>query len=153
MTTYQTEFPTFDLDVEIPKAWTDESWHNDACPSWDAGKTGGRSIRVYIDHAIKEQRDRENSPRFAAIILGWNRDVLGELVSTDNYLILLAEIAKALPFGSESQAETENLFFAYIEEEVDPQTMRDIEMYAQGATTDERIDFALRATTNERTRV
>jgi len=31
MTNYQTEFPDFDLDVAIPAAWDDSSWHNDAC--------------------------------------------------------------------------------------------------------------------------
>lgn len=54
MNNYQTEFPDFDLDVAIPAAWDDTSWHNDACPSWCAGLTKeGYSVKVWVDYADK----------------------------------------------------------------------------------------------------
>jgi hypothetical protein len=36
---YREEFPDFDPAAmpAIPQHWGDTSWHNDACPSFDAG--------------------------------------------------------------------------------------------------------------------
>lgn len=65
--TYQTEFPDFpaaDLPA-IPAHWQDQSWHNDACPSWQ----GPKGLRVYVDFADPALREGgEHSPhRFTVV--------------------------------------------------------------------------------------
>ena len=51
-TTYQTEFPDFSLDVEIPKNWTDVSWVKNSCPSWQY-----RNHVIFIDYTDPTLRD------------------------------------------------------------------------------------------------
>lgn len=57
--TYKTEFPDFELDVEIPKGFNDVSWHNDVCPSFI-----NRSLNLclWIDYADKSKSEFPNSP-------------------------------------------------------------------------------------------
>ena len=52
---YRTEFPTFPVSA-IPAEllasdWTDTSWHNDACPSFERGR-----FTVFVDWPRKEDR-------------------------------------------------------------------------------------------------
>lgn len=69
MNNYQTEFPDFDLDVAIPAAWNDSSWHNDACPSWYAGFTkDGHVVKVWVDYADPNDREFPEIDRFGVVI-------------------------------------------------------------------------------------
>ncbi len=58
------EHPNFDLATlpAIPEGWTDTSWRNDACPSFDTPS----GVRVYVDYADPKQRDNEGLARFGA---------------------------------------------------------------------------------------
>ena len=60
--TYREEFPDFDPATmpPIPTHWIDQSWHNDACPSFNAGN--GKV--VFIDFADPYLREVEGGPRF-----------------------------------------------------------------------------------------
>jgi hypothetical protein len=57
--TYQTEFPDFSPSTlpAIPEGWTDTSWHNDACPSFNTGK----GVIVFIDFEDPADRESEGS--------------------------------------------------------------------------------------------
>lgn len=69
MTSYQTEFPDFDLDVAIPASWNDISWHNDVCPSWYAGFTKeGHIIKVWVDYTDPNEREFPEIDRFGVVI-------------------------------------------------------------------------------------
>ena len=58
---YQTAFPDFDPATmpDIPAAWRDVSWHNDACPCFEAFSGEGCFTRciVWIDHENPERRE------------------------------------------------------------------------------------------------
>ena len=69
MTSYQTEFPDFAMDVIIPDTWEDISYHNDACPSYHAGLTPeGYSIKVWIDYTDPKKREFPQMDRFCVVI-------------------------------------------------------------------------------------
>lgn len=61
--TFQTEFPDFDATTlpAIPEGWTDTSWHNDICPSFNTGK----GTYVFVDFADIELREFDGCKRFS----------------------------------------------------------------------------------------
>jgi hypothetical protein len=60
--TYQTEFPDFTLDVQIPAGLFDTSWCCDVCPSWSTG-----SRVVFVDYADVSMRELQKQGRFTVI--------------------------------------------------------------------------------------
>jgi hypothetical protein len=59
--TITTEFPEYELSTlpTIPSHWKDISWHNDVCPSWQAG-----NMQVFIDFEQQEAREYDIDDRF-----------------------------------------------------------------------------------------
>lgn len=57
--TFRTEFPDFNPETMpvIPPAWTDESWHNDVCPSFRTPN----GLRVWVDYADPDMRESASS--------------------------------------------------------------------------------------------
>lgn len=90
--TYQTEFPDFataDMPT-IPANWTDQSWHNDACPSFNAGN--GKVVFIdFADPALKEWEDVKRFTVHTDPETTNGNDVLFE---TDDWSELLAFVAK-----------------------------------------------------------
>jgi hypothetical protein len=66
--TYRTEFPDFESaipDIFLAPPWVDNSWHNDACPSFTLPFYDGRGLTVYVDEADPAKRGIEPAgPRF-----------------------------------------------------------------------------------------
>jgi hypothetical protein len=58
---YRTEFPDFVMDLEIPVGWEDTSWHNDTCPSFDAGQ----NRTVWVNYPKEGDREMPDGKRFA----------------------------------------------------------------------------------------
>lgn len=81
---FRTEFPDFDPATmpAIPEAWTDISWHNDACPSFDTG-----TCNVFIDYANEADREFLGQPRFCVIAYP---DHDGESFASDNWDAIIA---------------------------------------------------------------
>lgn len=50
--TWKEEFPDFDHMPDIPENWTDISWHNDTCPSFECGK-----LRIFVDYEDESLRE------------------------------------------------------------------------------------------------
>lgn len=69
---FNIEFPDFDAATlpAIPAHWIDQSWKNDACPSFIIGE----SITVYIDYAKPDDREHPETPRF--VLFNDEQDVL-----------------------------------------------------------------------------
>jgi hypothetical protein len=99
--TYATEFPAFVLGndahgtaVRIPNGFDDESWHNDAMPSWYHERD---SVRLWIDWADPTQRDTPEFPRFLVFTEVRDDDggILSEktLAASDNWMEILEAIA------------------------------------------------------------
>lgn len=66
--TYKTEFPDFP-DADIPPVflaapWRDQSWHNDACPSFARPLGDGKEVHVYVDYVDESARDICGEGRF-----------------------------------------------------------------------------------------
>jgi hypothetical protein len=84
--TYAIEFPDFpaaDLPA-IPADWSDQSWHNDACPCFHIG-----ALAVFIDYADPAMRDCEGAPRFSVQHI----EACEELFSSDDWSQVLAFVA------------------------------------------------------------
>ena len=61
---YRTEFPDY-LPSDIPNVflsgeWTDESWHNNSCPSFANGR-----CEVFVEPLNPSDRDIPECPRFS----------------------------------------------------------------------------------------
>jgi hypothetical protein len=54
--TYTTEFPHYDDTLSLPEGWTDTSWHNDTCPSFER-VYGDVTFRLWCDFKDPEQRE------------------------------------------------------------------------------------------------
>jgi len=81
--TYREEFPDFDPATMplIPAGWQDISWHNDTCPSFEAGK-----VHVFIDYADMSRREVQGGGRFL-IVRPDDQEVL--LIADDWNVVLL----------------------------------------------------------------
>lgn len=101
------EFPDFDQSTlpAIPAGFEDESWHNDACPSF---YSEALQLRLWVDYAKPEERETfsggrftlQHEPRTDGVIDGEASD----LVSSDEWSDVLAHILAAA-FASELRAE------------------------------------------------
>ena len=60
--TYQTEFPDFVLDVDLPPGAVDTSWRNDSCPRFEYQTAG---VFLFVDYANPEDREFPDAPRFS----------------------------------------------------------------------------------------
>jgi len=85
--TYRTEFPDFDPTTlpAIPDGWTDQSWHNDACPSFNTG----RGMVVFIDFARVTRRQIDMGGRFVVAPDPETDDRSDALLVTDDWSAVL----------------------------------------------------------------
>jgi hypothetical protein len=60
-----TLFEGFVDDLSIPEDWVDESYRNDACPSWSVA-----GLHIYADHVDPDQREYKTPDRFSIWLLG-----------------------------------------------------------------------------------
>lgn len=77
------EFPDFDLSTlpAIPADWEEDSWHNDACPSFTAhdGK-----LKIYVDYDTPELREfPELAFRYSVSSYNDAGDILTHLETND----------------------------------------------------------------------
>jgi hypothetical protein len=91
--TYKTEFPNFDYDLpNLGKAWEDNSWHNDACPSLDYVLNADTEeiVRIWFDYADPEMRECGGDRYTLAV--GVYGATLEGIMSSDNLDEILAYI-------------------------------------------------------------
>lgn len=61
---YKTEFRYFDFDIPtIPDGFTDCSWHNNVCPSFER-VLGDRLITFWVDYKNPKRRERTWGKQF-----------------------------------------------------------------------------------------
>lgn len=86
MPLYRVEFPAFgELDVQLPEGFEDTSWHNDACPSFEA-----KGVRVWVDFKNPEDRESDASKRFAIVPLSVDANDHEPLLTTDDWTGVVA---------------------------------------------------------------
>jgi hypothetical protein len=90
--TYRTEFPGFVLgNIEIPAGFVDQSWKNDACPSW---QNDFLRLRLWIDFEKPEERDADGARRFLLqTITRWDDDSPETIYDGDKYATVLELVA------------------------------------------------------------
>lgn len=96
MSNFRTEFPDFNAaDMPaIPAGFVDQSWHNDACPSF---RNEERHLTLYIDYANPDQREFPDCVRFSVVredYDGTDAD-RAHLAETDDWEEVLAAIEAA----------------------------------------------------------
>ena len=62
---YKTEFPQFDDNISLPEGWEDESWHNNACPSFSKPLNDNFRVVLWYDYKKPELRDSPSLKRFS----------------------------------------------------------------------------------------
>ena len=74
MTSFRTEFPDYPVEdmPTLPQGWVDQSWHNDACPSFISEALG---LTLWIDYRKVEDREMIGS-RFLVCAVGDNSEAL-----------------------------------------------------------------------------
>lgn len=93
MADFRVEFGDFDPATmpAIPDGWTDQSWHNDACPCFNTG----RGLVVFVDYADASLREiQEDYPRFSVQADPEVHDHNESLLETDDWSEVLAYVAK-----------------------------------------------------------
>ena len=86
---YETEFPDFILDVEIPAGFDDRSWHNDVCPRFEKNLPDGQYLIIWVDYADPKDREYSNCHRFAVDINDHDATYLDTLIRSDNWQEIL----------------------------------------------------------------
>lgn len=95
---YQQEFPSFGiLDVELPEGFEDESWHNEAMPSFTKELFNGQYLRLWIDYADPSMRETPAFQRFAVLLYDHDMELVRSLVTTDDYMSVLEAINQFTP--------------------------------------------------------
>jgi hypothetical protein len=81
--TYREEFPDFDPATmpSIPAGWTDQSWHNDTCPSF---YTSNGKV-VFVDFADVSLREWQDGKRFNVKVDPEIADFNEFLLETDDW--------------------------------------------------------------------
>lgn len=92
--TYRTEFPDFrpeDMPA-IPAGWSDQSWHNDACPFFLATP----SLGVFVNFADPMEREFSDCPRFLVVPMedGLHPMDSDTLLQTDDWSEVLAYVER-----------------------------------------------------------
>ena len=80
---YRKEFPDIDPATmpEIPEGFEDQSWHNDASPTFHSEEL---AVSIAVQHVDPAQRELEGSKRF--IVFEQNDDGPGkDLLETDDW--------------------------------------------------------------------
>jgi hypothetical protein len=82
------EFPDYPADSlpAIPADWEPQHWHNDACPSWNAG----RGMSVYVDYADQEMRECGGDNRYCVLQESMDDCSPDCWLSTDSWTDVLA---------------------------------------------------------------
>jgi hypothetical protein len=84
---YKEQFPKFELDVQIPEGFTDASWCNDQCPSWEHE---GLQLKLFIDFKDPAQREEATQVRFNLL----DMDDFIDYVASNNWQDVLDGIEK-----------------------------------------------------------
>lgn len=87
--TYQTAFPDFVLDVEIPEGFKDISYINDTCPSW---RNDDLRLDLFIDYADAALRETADKARFA--LCNFDHNQPSDWFFTDVWAEVLQEIER-----------------------------------------------------------
>lgn len=89
---YQVEFPDFgELDVTLPEGFTDASWHNDACPSFDKRLPNRQYLRIWIDYKVPADREFSERMRFSLGLYDHEVSHLRDLLESEDF----SEICRA----------------------------------------------------------
>lgn len=93
---WQQEFPDYpaaDMPA-IPATWGDESWHNDACPSFLTPVVGGKRFQVFVDYREPTEREYEECNRFQVVPLNAEGEHEGEgtVFASDHWPDVLAAL-------------------------------------------------------------
>lgn len=93
---YRTEFPGYELDVDIPEGFEDSSRYDDGMPSFSNYHLG---ILLMVDYADPERRLIPRAGRFSLLQLepGDAGEVGELLLETDSYEHVLEFIRKFRP--------------------------------------------------------
>lgn len=83
------DYPAADLPA-IPADWVDISWHNDACPSFEAPN----GARVFVDYLASEMREHADQlPRFVAMTPDTSEGNGEEIAAGDDWPAIVAAVA------------------------------------------------------------
>jgi len=82
---YQREFPDFgELDVALPPGFTDESWHNDAMPSFAKELPNGYFLKLWIDYADQSKSEVPMISRFSLGLYNQDMEHITDLKYVDD---------------------------------------------------------------------
>ena len=104
---YETEFPDFVLDVELPAGFRDLSWHNNAMPCWSRALADKTELMLWIDYADPALRDSAKNPRFFLARMDMTLSDTFESISTDDWLEIQEHIESYFPYTFYSLDELE----------------------------------------------
>lgn len=89
--TFRKEFPDYDAATlpAIPDSWTDQSWHNDTCPSFCTGN----GVVVFVDYGDTAKREFSDGVRFTVHTDPEMTNSNDVLLETDDWAAVLTFVA------------------------------------------------------------
>lgn len=82
---YLREFPDFGvLDVRLPPGFADESWHNDAMPSFAKELPNGYFLKLWVDYADQSMSEVPMTSRFSLGLYNQDMEHISDLKYVDD---------------------------------------------------------------------
>ena len=95
----------FGLDYDVPArleaalnsiGFSDESYHNNVCPSFAKELHNGDQLIVWCGHPDHEQREDPKAPRYLIQLSLTNENTVKDLICLDNFLDVVAYVCHYL---------------------------------------------------------
>lgn len=101
---YLREFPDFgELDVTLPAGFTDESWHNDAMPSFAKELPNGYFLKLWVDYADQSKSEVPMTSRFSLGLYNQDMEHITDLKYVDDIAEINAFLATYVPKPTPAQ--------------------------------------------------
>jgi len=101
---YQREFPDYgELDIALPPGFTDESWHNDAMPSFAKELPNGYFLKLWIDYADQSKSEVPMTSRFSLGLYNQDMEHITDLKYVDDIADITNFVASYQPKPTPAQ--------------------------------------------------
>lgn len=102
---YLREFPDYGvLDVTLPLGFTDESWHNDAMPSFAKELPNGYFLKLWIDYADQSKSEVPMTSRFSLGLYNQDMEHITDLKYVDDIADINEFLAAYVPKPTPAQS-------------------------------------------------
>ena len=95
MSLYQEAFGNdFNLGIELPSSFIDQSYKNDVCPCFVCRYSESRVFYLWVDFDVKAERENPDSKRYTLELETHNSNQRQSIIETDSALAIYSTLVK-----------------------------------------------------------